>query len=116
MTDAGPLPILDMDTIAMLRRFSGDEEIAQLFAVFHEEARDRLGKLKGALDAGDAASVAALTHSLRGISGTMGAMRLCKLSESLETAALEGAPLPADALAALEAEYQLVQAAMNQPA
>jgi two-component system, sensor histidine kinase and response regulator len=105
-------PTLDAETLDMLRRLSGDG-IKQLFEVFHEEVRDRLARLTEAVANGDRDAVARITHSLRGISGTMGAMRLCQLSEWLEAAASSGETVSAAQAAELHAEYDRVCAALN---
>jgi CheY-like chemotaxis protein/HPt (histidine-containing phosphotransfer) domain-containing protein len=98
---------IDPDRLASLRALgaaAGQDLLGELLARFRTQAQ--VIELRRALDAGDRAQLRFVAHSLKGSSGTLGAMRLSRLSAQLEEQA-ESAPLDACAeqLALLGEEY-----------
>lgn len=83
-------PALDRSVLEMLRVWQEDGQpdlVAELTAVFEADGHDRLVKLRHAVIARDVAAARRAAHSLRGMSGTIGALHLSELSAELEKSA-----------------------------
>ncbi|HVQ74481.1 MAG TPA: response regulator, partial [Candidatus Binatia bacterium] len=82
-TAAGPAAALDAE--AMLAAVEGDHALlGDLAAIFLEDTPARMGELRRALSAGDAASVFRTAHSLKGALGALGARDALALAALLE--------------------------------
>lgn len=80
-------PALDLSVLEMLRAWQEDGQpdlVVELAAVFEADGHDRLVKLRYAVVAGDLPAARRAAHSLRGMSGTIGALHLSALSAELE--------------------------------
>lgn len=112
-----PKPTLDAQVIENLREVEALDEAIELYL---EAAPERLENIHIALSKADAAEIRSSTHSLKSISGTLGAMNLYTICQELETIARHanenGTSLPSEALKILskiEAEYEKVKAALQ---
>jgi signal transduction histidine kinase/DNA-binding response OmpR family regulator/HPt (histidine-containing phosphotransfer) domain-containing protein len=81
-------PALDLSIIAMLRSMSppGTDAVADLTMAFIDDGQDRLRKMLDGMTSGDESSVRKAAHSLKGMSGSIGATHLSTLSAQLEQA------------------------------
>lgn len=78
-------PVIKQTDNSVLQRFGGNVGLfKQVQAKFYPEAMQLLAKLKMALDQSNREQVLAALHSLKGISGTMGAIELAGLADTLE--------------------------------
>jgi signal transduction histidine kinase/DNA-binding response OmpR family regulator/HPt (histidine-containing phosphotransfer) domain-containing protein len=77
------LPALDFDKA--LREFDGDRLfLIQLLREFFADLRDRLEVIRDALDAGDAPTVRAESHAIKGGAANLNAVPLSKVAHALE--------------------------------
>ncbi len=120
---ARPLPVTKPYPVdlAAFKEFSeslgdGSREIMlQFVEMFLKFAPAAIGKLQRAITAGDAESVHREAHTLKPNAGQVAAYRLASLFEELESKAKSGDLNKAAAqLAAIEAEYELVAAALHE--
>jgi HPt (histidine-containing phosphotransfer) domain-containing protein len=76
-----------IDTRAGLRRVNGNTTLYRtLLLKFHDSQRDVVQRIRTALDRSDPATACRDAHSLKGVSGNLGAERLQALARNLETA------------------------------
>ncbi|HQZ39925.1 MAG TPA: Hpt domain-containing protein [Vicinamibacterales bacterium] len=104
-------PALDLAVLDRLRQLAPDawpDLLAELTDSFRVEARERLDTLRAAADAGNRPAAGQVGHSLKGICGALGAVRMGDLSHEIELFATAGRDLPGWNLEALEAEYHRV--------
>ncbi|WP_088889481.1 PAS domain S-box protein [Leptolyngbya ohadii] len=108
---------LDWEVVKELQRMAGDGAdgmLSELIQMYLEDAPQRLQEIRTAIDCSDARALQQFSHALRSISVTVGAIRLGKLCEVLESNAkaqnLEGA---ASLAAQLAQEFLSVQAALQ---
>jgi PAS domain S-box-containing protein len=100
---------LDPDILAGLRDLDDGEEdlLAELAGIFLEDAEAHLRTLRDSVEASDASSVRAASHTLKGSSGNIGASRIqevcARLQEISEAAELDDAP---ELLSRLERELE----------
>lgn len=92
LTAAGPL---DGSTVRMFRELAGSSvigrnRIAELIAIFIDDASARIAELVAACDAGDLAVTREVAHSLAGSSVSFGARAVGTASKELEQAAKNG--------------------------
>ena len=110
-------PAVDPAAIADLRALQDDGEdglLAELIALFLEDAALRLERLWDALGRGDAEVVEREAHALKGASGNFGARPLAGFCDRLQKAGRENALSDAPALlAGLEAELVRVREALT---
>ncbi len=79
------------DSQALSDRLMGDPEIiAEVIKVFLEDTAAQLEGIRKAAAAGDAQSLNALAHTVKGSSGNVGGMAMSAAAKSLEIAAKEG--------------------------
>lgn len=107
--------VLDRTTLRNLRRLApraNPRALVELIETFLESTAARLPDLREAIGRNDSQAIAQIAHSLKGSTGSFGALRLSGLFAQLEargkTNALDGA---ADRLAEIEAEFARVRAA-----
>lgn len=103
-------PTIDMRTFTELQEAAGSEFVAELVHTFLEEAPAMLAELRSAQATASADTFRRTAHSLKSNSHTFGASRLGQMARDLELGGLIGGTAP---LAALEAEYQRVAAALQ---
>jgi len=111
--DALPPPI-DLSVIEMLRSLAADggpDPVAELTAAFIEDGTDRLAKLNAALSSGDVIAARKAAHSLKGMSGAIGANHLSSLSCDVEHA--EPGAIDRTRIQGLVEEFQRVTAALQ---
>ena len=111
MSEPVSQPVINMAAYNELAESAGAEFAAELAGTFMEEAPGMLAELRSAQAAGQADAFRRAAHSLKTNSLTFGATRLGEMARALELGGLvvESAPL-----AALEAEYQRVVAALKE--
>jgi len=107
-------PALDPAVLGMLREWrrpGGADPVADLALAFVQDATDRFAKLRQALAAGDETTARKAAHSLKGMSGAIGANHLSSLSSELEHAP-PGA-IDVARVVMLEREFVRVQEALT---
>ncbi|MEY5099172.1 MAG: hypothetical protein RJA36_1891 [Pseudomonadota bacterium] len=106
-------PVAGLDTRVGLQHCMGKEELyLRLLRQFVEQQSTTSVELQLALEAADWARAQRMAHSLKGVAGTLGALQLQSLSESLELA-LRGLDPAAPELEQLRAGQQAVAAALQ---
>ena len=97
---------IDPDKIAELIELAGEAEsdwIETLIRQFLGDSADRVEKLRAAYRSGDGRTVEEVAHALKGSSATMGASRMKRIADRLQSAGrsplLEGADLLIEDLA-----------------
>jgi PAS domain S-box-containing protein len=93
--DAGQ--ILDEAVISELEELDGDV-LTTLLALYFDQAASNISELTGAVERGDASTVAELAHKLKGASLTLGAVQVSRLASELEATARGGDLTDADDL------------------
>ncbi len=113
--EAGPL---DQATLRSLRRLApreNPEALAELINTFLDSTAARMPDLRRAVLNRDSLMISQIAHSLKGSTGSFGALRLGGLLGQLEalgkSSVFEGAT---ERLAEIEAEYELVRSAYHQ--
>lgn len=109
---------LDQATLRNLRRLAphdNPQALIELIETFLESTSARLADLRAAVTSADSAAIAQIAHSLKGSTGSFGALRLSGLLGQLEalgkSRTVGGA---SELLTEVEAEYARVQAAFAQ--
>lgn len=88
-----PYSIDGLDPTAALRRMEDDIELyAALLRDFIDTEKDAAQVITDAVARGDQATATRRAHTVKGLAGTFGAVRLHPAAQSLETALREGAP------------------------
>jgi len=89
--ESAPKDLSLLDYEGTLKKFNGMEQVVrELFDLFYLESRDRTAKLLDAWQRGDMKEVSTQAHTLKSISGTVGAYRMSHYSGRLEEAAEKG--------------------------
>ena len=135
MDDYLPKPVrFEELELALRRATGGDDEVplidreladqvldeaardAGLLTMFADESRSRLGKLRAAIEDGEADAVRAIAHSVKGSSASFGATRMAALAAAMEqspdAAREELLRLQAD----LEAAFEVTEAELSRAA
>jgi HPt (histidine-containing phosphotransfer) domain-containing protein len=104
---------LDQEVLDGLRALAADgvDIIGELTDAFVQDGSDRLRKMHEAVASGDAIAVRRAAHSLKGMSGSIGANHLSALTCELEVA--EPGTLTTARIQILEQEFQRVVAALK---
>ena len=91
------------------------EELARtVMTGFLEDIPRQIAALKGCLDAGDAAGVERLAHSIRGAAANVGGEALCMTVFAVETAGKAGDLATAKArMAEMETQFERLRLAMT---
>ena len=106
-------PIPGIDTAAGLKRVAGNMALYRnLLARFGEGQADAPAAIRAALLAGDRALAERLSHTLKGVSGNIGAAAVQAAAAELERAIRDGAAADAP-IGALERELQSVVGALR---
>ena len=110
--DNGPL---DPQALARLRRALGpDGAFNRVVESFAAHTPPRLQQLREALEAGDATTVKAVAHSLKGSSSSLAAVRMASLCRQVEELCESDSLAAATPLVAeMESEFQTVSAALK---
>ena len=97
---------LSFDRAAALERLGGDEELfAEVAELFRSDGPKLLGEIRGAIAAGDAATLKRAAHGLKGAAGYVGGTFAVSAARRLELIGTEGElSLAAEAFRALETE------------
>jgi HPt (histidine-containing phosphotransfer) domain-containing protein len=111
-------PALDPQVIDSLRQLTPPGEpdvLADILNLFLAEVPKKIGALQAALEAGDAAQVARIAHSLKGSTGNLGAHAMLDVCRRIDDRARRGdlasvAPL----IASLTSEYHRVELEIRQ--
>ncbi len=113
----GDTPFLDpgkIDTIRMLDPEGTAGLLNKIVGLFIEKSADLIGRIQGAVAAGDAEGVFRAAHSLKSSSATIGAVDLADTCRQLETMGRRGALQGADELSRkAESEFHRVCAALD---
>jgi len=107
-------PAIDVTVIEMLRSLAIEGEpdpVEEVTTTFISDGCERLMKMHDALRNGDEVSARRAAHSLRGMSGAIGAMHLCSLSRDVEVA--EPGAIDRARIQRLEQEFQRVTEALK---
>ena len=84
----------------ILARFSGRRELAERMRDrFGNEAKRLLAKLDAAVNSKNLAELKSVFHSFKGVSATLGAIRLANVASNLESKTREGHWIPDEAIA-----------------
>jgi signal transduction histidine kinase/DNA-binding response OmpR family regulator len=105
---------IDRSVIDMLRSFAADgapDPVAEITETFLVDGKDRLAKLNAALTRGDEVAARKAAHSLKGMSGAIGANHLSSLSNDVEHA--EPGAIDQAWVRRLEQEFDRVSAALQ---
>lgn len=83
----GAYPLLNSDTLAMLKTTLGEASLMQLIMLYHQQVRDYFAQLTACLAATPLSleHVTRLAHQLRGESVSMGAEKLAEQARQLES-------------------------------
>jgi len=89
---AAALPVIEgLDVAAAMNRMAGNRQLyRQLLAAFQKENTGVVEAIRQALAAGDAEIARRLTHTLKGVSGNIGAMAVHAAARHLEAAISDG--------------------------
>ncbi|MDQ3316661.1 MAG: response regulator, partial [Actinomycetota bacterium] len=105
---------LDPEVLASLRDLGDVELLTELAEMFFGDASSRLGELREAVEAGDAAGVERVAHTLKGSSGNMGATRMSAICAELQDVGVSGDLARAPGLLErLEEEFGRVRPALE---
>ncbi len=108
-----PAPTIDSATFDALKDATGAEFALELVDTFLQEAPAMLAELRRSLAAQDTDNFRRTAHSLKSNGNTFGALALGELARDLElTGAAKVGARGGEPLAALEAEYARVAAAL----
>lgn len=106
-------PALDLAIIEGLRALAGEgvDILTELTGAFVDDGRDRLRKMHEAVARGDEVAARRAAHSLKGMSGSIGANHLSTLSHEFEKA--QPGAITAARIQLLEQEFLRVSAALK---
>ena len=106
--------VLDPEVLANLRDLGDPELLTELAEMFFDDATSRLAEMREAVEAGDAAGVKRVAHTLKGSSGNMGAARMSAICAELQDVGDSGDLAPARGLLEdLEDEFGRVRPALE---
>ncbi|MFA7268575.1 MAG: response regulator [Sterolibacterium sp.] len=109
-TEDGPRPaeiprVAGLDTDAALARVGGHADLfRKMLAWFRQGQANAVAEIRAAFEAGERATAVRLAHTLKGLSGNIGATELFEVARRLELALkAEGEKMPRDLLAEVDA-------------
>jgi HPt (histidine-containing phosphotransfer) domain-containing protein len=76
--------IIDLDTYSKLQNLSGSEILDQIYKEFENESLEQIVDCKKYLGMSDIHNILNKLHTLKGVSGTLGAIELESLSRAIE--------------------------------
>ena len=103
--------VIDAATFAELQEAAGAEFVGELIGTFLEEAPQMLAELRAAQASATADAFRRAAHSIKSNANTFGALRLGEMARELELGGLVADAAP---VAALQAEYERVAAALQE--
>jgi HPt (histidine-containing phosphotransfer) domain-containing protein len=109
------LPIIDPTAFDEARQFLGDEAAEVIGGVidsFRRKTPQTLAAIRAAHANADAAGLRTAAHTLKGLSGTVGARRVEALCRSIEAAARDGSLAELAVFDRLEREFELADGAL----
>ncbi|MDV5169274.1 TMAO reductase system sensor histidine kinase/response regulator TorS [Photobacterium rosenbergii] len=106
------IPVLDESVLGSDLQVLGQAMVEKMIALFADSSQQTMDKLLPAMQSGDLALVASLSHNLKGAAGTMGLRQLHQVCLEIEKSAKEGT-VEEEAANALEAVYQASLTALN---
>jgi HPt (histidine-containing phosphotransfer) domain-containing protein len=80
---------LDQAQLSTLRMLRNGQLLGGLIRTYRSQTHQQLLEIHSALDAGDTAAIAAIAHSMKSASFSLGATRMGQLSTALESAAMQ---------------------------
>jgi HPt (histidine-containing phosphotransfer) domain-containing protein len=90
---SGQLSIAGIDSVGGIRRVMGNTALyMDLLKRYSEGQRDAIGKVSAALGSGDRPLAERLAHTLKGVSGNIGASEVQEIAAKLEAAIRDSAP------------------------
>jgi len=105
--------ILDQQALASLREL-GSKECHDLVKLFLKDGASRVAALREALKKGDRAAIGELAHSLKGSSGSLGAIAVADTCEQLQVAASTGdLDRATELIGVVETDFERVKAALG---
>ena len=104
---------IDKKTFTALQDMAGAQFVVELVGAFLEEAPVMLATLRSSLAEGDAEKFRRTAHSLKSNSNTFGAQALAAIAKDLELSGVDQVRARPDPLAAVDAEYERVAAALK---
>jgi HPt (histidine-containing phosphotransfer) domain-containing protein len=97
-----------LDVAAGLRNLNGNEKLLdKLLGRFRDSNANMCDEIRRAMDAGDMDTAVRHAHTLKGVAASLGAPDLSEEAKNVEQQ-LKAGPLPAEGLAKLETELELV--------
>ena len=94
--------VLDLEVIDRLRELGGEDQpelVFDLIRLFLTDAHDRLAEMRRALREGDLDAIARIAHTLKGSSGSLGAVQLAEVCREVEELARRSPDLELEAKA-----------------
>lgn len=116
---AGPDMLLDQRILDDLRSLNQPDQpdfLKQLIALYLEDSKSLVEKIREAIKSDDMERVRKAIHSMKGISSNLGAARFSQLCWQVEHSIRSNTPLAEGWLASFEAEYALTCDALKQVA
>lgn len=111
--DSTDVETLDTTVLDELRVLD-DEDLRDIVELYFSDVAVQLDSVRASLDDGDATSVAAAAHRIKGASLSMGAARIAAFAAEAEVAAREGNLAPcAGLVASLEEELEPTRVALR---
>lgn len=84
------MPILDESVLGSDLQVLGQAMVEKMISLFADSSQQTMDKLLPAMQSGDLAQVASLSHNLKGAAGTMGLRQLHQVCLEIEKSAKEG--------------------------
>ncbi len=110
----GRKKVLDKKVVETLRGLGGEEFLVETYDEFFEEVTSLLENAQQAVQTQNWDELQGILHTLKGLTGTMGATRLHEKTKELETALKKGKEQPWDlAISCLRKQVEAVQTAFQ---
>lgn len=106
-------PVLDPAALDRLRRIGGGTLLAQMVELYLANGPDRVRTLQDGAATGDVERVERAAHTMKSSAGNLGAIRLQRTAEALESSAGAGT-VDAQLVARLVREYEESAAALRE--
>ena len=84
-TSTDALPIINVDVIAQLKKYGGEDILNPIFEEFNVETEAQLEECKTAIYKKDWDTIKKLLHTIKGTSGTLGVQKMARTAQNLET-------------------------------
>ena len=102
---------IDLTIVEELNKLLDAEQLLDVTKLFFEHAEQRINELEKEIKENNVENVESISHSLKGSSANMGAIKLAEISNEIMESAKSGTLSEAtdDSLVALENEYEIVK-------